>query len=129
MPDFLEAASNWLDTVCTEQISQTVTIRDGAAESGDVLATIGQTVIGFDLGNGIVQSWQTTDFLIQAEDFVLEGNEVLPCVGMTITRTIRGNEVVFEVLNTDDGRCYRYSDDATREMLRVHTRETSRRPR
>jgi hypothetical protein len=128
MPDMLASGSAWLDTVCKEQISQTIVIEHGAATSGNVSATVGATLVGFDLGNGIVQSWQTTDFLIKADDFVVGSVETLPCLGMRINRTISGNDVQFEVLNADDGRCYRYSDDATRTMLRVHTREISRRP-
>jgi hypothetical protein len=87
-------------------------------------AIIGETPIGFDFGQGgMLQSWQTTDFLIAREDLVLFGREVVPEPGMRIFRTIRGQTVPFEVRPVEDGRCYRNSDAVTREMLRIHTKE------
>lgn len=125
----LDTASAWLDTTLasTTVAGVSVTIRDGAATSDSVIAVVGQTVPGFDLGNGIVQSWETTDFLIAASSFIIDSGATLPAVGMVIVRTINSREVQYEVTNADDGRCYRFCDGATRDMLRIHTREISRR--
>lgn len=101
--------------------SETVRYHVGG-DSFDVTAVVGATPIGFDLGNGVIQSWQATDFFIEADDLVLAGEEFLPEVGHRIVRTIRGVEVAFEVMPADDQRPF-YPSDEARNVLRIHTKE------
>lgn len=88
----------------------------------DVPATIGQTPIGFDHGNGVIQTWQSTDFLVQAADLVIADQEITPHVGMWIACTLNGRSVEFNVLEADNGRCFQWSGPG-RTTFRIHAKE------
>jgi hypothetical protein len=121
MPDFLDTASAWLDTVCKEQISQTVVISSGAAVSGNVSATIGSTEFQQDNGEGILTTWQSRDYFIAVADYKLSGVVVAPEPGHLITEAAR----VYEVVSPGDEPCARYSD-ASQRTWRVHTKLISK---
>lgn len=117
----LAAASTWLDSTLKTSEGETVTIKVGGDEV-DVTAVVGATPIGVDFGNGVFQTWQSTDFLIEASELVAGGVSFLPEPGMAFVRTIGGDEKRFEVMPADDGRVFRYTDPG-RAMLRIHTKE------
>lgn len=122
----LDAGSRWLDEKLgsTDVAGQAVEVEVGG-ETINCTAVPGMTPIGFDLGNGILQTWQTQDFLIAVDELVLHGETVEPEQGMRIIRTVNGERVPFKVLATEDGRCWRWSDGVTRSMRRIHTKEGS----
>jgi hypothetical protein len=64
------------------------------------------------------------DYLIVAADLVLGGTLVTPESGDRVTETIDGTACVFELLATPGEPCWRYTD-ATRQMIRVHTKPVS----
>lgn len=119
----LDSGSLWLDTVQAASEGVAATYRRGAAEVELTDVVVGQTPIGTDFGVGIIQTWQTRDFLIQAADLILGGAVTEPEVGDTIEES----GVIYRVTEADDGRPWRYSDEATRLMLRVHTSRDTRR--
>ena len=118
---FLKDASAWLDATLATSDGETVRYSRGIPHV-DVTAVSGQTPVDFDFGHGVLQTWQTQDFLIAAAALILSTHETTPCVGDEIKATIRSESVCFRVCNADDGRCFRYTD-ANRTMLRVHTKE------
>ncbi len=117
MPDFLATASAWLDSVHRDQVSQTVVIRDGAAESGDTPATIGSSEFQEANDEGIVTNWQSRDYLIAVADYQLEGVIVKPEAGHQIVEAGR----TYQVVSPGDEPCARYSD-ASQLVWRIHTK-------
>lgn len=119
----LDTASAWLDSTLKTSEGETVTLHVGG-ELLEVTAVIGATPIGFDFGTGgAIQSWQTTDFLIEVSELELNSAAFLPETGMQIDRTVNGFSTPYEVRPVEDGRCYRYSDAVARTMLRIHAKE------
>lgn len=117
MPNFLKNAEAWLDATLAASDGETVTYSRGIPNVS-LTAVLGATPTGFDLGNGILQTWQTQDFLIAETDLELSGHEVKPAVGDEVT----SDGVVFRVCNATDGRCWRFTDPH-RRTLRIHTKE------
>jgi hypothetical protein len=117
MPDFLATASAWLNSVNRAQVSQTVAIRFGAAESGDVPATIGSSDFQEANDEGIVTNWQSSDFLIAVADYAMDGVVVNPEAG----HLIRWLGDDYQVLSPGNEQAAVYSD-AEGLMWRIHTK-------
>lgn len=86
---------------------------------------MGATPIGFALSNTLIQSWRSTDFLIPVASLALNGREISPEKGDRVEVSLNGETVRFVVAQTDDQRCFRYSDAVARKTFRVHTREAA----
>ena len=121
MADLLETASNWLEEKRTQHLSRTVTYQRGA-DTVDVPVSIGRTTFEVDDGYGIVQKWESRDFLILAADLVLAGLQTLPQRGDRIQETQAGTTYVYEVLAPGKEPAWRYSDPY-RKTLRIHTKQ------
>jgi len=120
---FLDNGCAWLDSTLAVSDGELVSFRDGALEIPDVVAVIGTMPVGYDLGNGILQSWQATDFFVSAALLAdPSGNEITPEVGQEFSRIVRGRAVIYRVCILDDGRCARPTDPSGR-TLRIHTKE------
>lgn len=113
----LDTASAWLDAQLATSEGVTVRYARGIPNV-DVTAVLGQTPVGFDLGGGVLQTWQTQDFFLTKSTLLLSGHQAYPEVGDEITYS----GTTFRVCNATDGRCYRYTDPYRRTM-RVHTKE------
>jgi len=85
-------------------------------------AVVGRTAYEAIDDSGVVVQGHARDYLVQAEDLVLDGSETLPEPGDTIQEAIRGEARIFEVMPLPGEACYHYSD-AGRTRLRIHTRE------
>jgi len=116
VPDFLDTCSNWLDSMCRDQLSQLVELRFGAASQQNVPATIGNDETPEDNGDGIVTVRGTRDYFIAVADYQLDGIVVMPAVGHLIVE----NGIVYEVVAPGDEPCVRPSD-AYGRMWRIHT--------
>jgi hypothetical protein len=121
MADLLETASHWLEEKRTQHLSRTVTYQRGA-DTVDVPASIGRTTFEVDDGYGIVQKWESRDFLILAADLVLNGSQTLPQRGDRIQETQAGTTYTYEVLAPGKEPAWRYSDPY-RKTLRIHTKQ------
>jgi len=130
MPDMLATASAWLDATLNASVSQTGTYRRNAA-SVELTATIGMTPIGTELSPGLLQTWQSRDLLVLADDLffgatlvpVFAGNQFYPEVGDIWEQEYRGEVLRYEVQQAEDGRCWRWCDESTRESIRIHTKQ------
>ena len=121
MADLLETASNWLEEKRTQHLSRTVTYQRGA-DTVDVPASIGRTTFEVDDGYGIVQKWESRDFLILATDLVLNGSQTLPERGDRIQEIQGATTFTYEVLAPGKEPPWRYSDPF-RKTLRIHTKQ------
>ncbi len=117
MADLLEQAAAWLDGQRMKFLSKTVTYCRGEA-SVDVQAAIGTTVFEVDDGYGVVERFESRDFLVTGADLTLG----LPQPGDTIRETQDGRVYVYQVMAPGQEPCWRYSDPY-RTALRIHTKQ------
>lgn len=120
MTNILQQGADWLEEMRHRHATVEVTYARGT-DSVPVLATIGRTVFEVDNGRGILEKFETRDFLIRTEDLVLGGGPVLPERGDTIRETQGPTVHVYEVMAPGKEPHYRYSDPF-RKTLRVHTK-------
>ena len=120
MTDLLEQGAAWLDDQRAQHMSREVTYCRGD-DSVSVQATIGSTVFEVDNGTGVLEKFESRDFLISTADLVLSGEEVLPRRGDRICETDRTKVFVYEVMAPGREPHWRYSDPY-RKTLRIHTK-------
>lgn len=75
-------------------------------------------VVGPD---GVVETFESRDWIIDAEDLVLASTTVLPVKGDEIDETVGSETHTYRVLSPGGGAVYRFSDQY-RKVLRVHTK-------
>lgn len=121
MADLLEQASGWLEDQRTKHASRTVKYKRGV-DSVDVAASIGRTEFEIDDGFGVLQKFESRDFLILAAELVLSGASVLPERGDRIEETVGTTTWVYEVMAPGKEPAWRYSDPY-RKTLRIHTKQ------
>jgi len=117
MADLLEQAAGWLGGMRAMHLSRTVTYCRGA-DSVQVAATVGRTVFEIDDGYGVIEKWESRDFLIAAADLVLGGVTVTPQRGDRIADAGK----VYEVLAPGKEDVSRPSDPYGM-TLRIHTKQ------
>lgn len=120
MADMLARGMQWLTQQRTEHMSQPVTYVRGA-DSVTLPATIGRTEFEIDDGQGLLQKYESRDFLVQTADLVLDGSATLPERGDLVRETQGATTYVYEVLAPGQERAWRYSDPY-RQALRIHTK-------
>jgi len=101
-----------------------VIIRRGSFETLVARVTVGETRTEDYLEGQAVVSVRYRDFLIDASDYVVDGDQVAPQVDDKIVQMLGGREVVFQVVPLPGEREYRRSDRSG-FVWRVHTREAS----
>ena len=120
MTNLLEWGQAHLADQLKSHASIEVVYRRGAGEV-TVRAVVGKTEFEIDDGAGGRLHIQSRDYLIQAADFVVANEPVLPVAGDEIRET-RGNKTfVYEVLAQGGEPQYRFSDPF-RKLMRVHTK-------
>ena len=120
MADLLQVGSDWLEDKRTEFMSRLVNYRRGN-NGVDVQATVGKTV--FDIQNeyGLIEKTETRDYLILADDLVLDGVAILPKRGDRVQEEAGDTIYIYEVMAPGNEPEWRYSD-AYRKTLRIHTK-------
>ena len=125
MANLMKAGAEALAKAFRDFVSEPVTIKDGAQQTDGVLATVSKSFFEDDEGgSGILNRWETCDFLIHAADYKIAGVVTLPKEGHQIIRTVGGVTVTYEVGNHRDRPVWRYQDNF-RVRLRVHTKQVS----
>jgi hypothetical protein len=117
MADLLEKACTWLGGMQSAHLSHLVTYCR-ANDSVQVAATVGKTTFDIDDGYGVIERWESRDFLISAAALTLG----LPQPGDKVKETSAGGTLVYEVLAPGKEPCWRYSDPY-RTTLRIHTKQ------
>ena len=127
MADLIQKGLAWLDDQRQAHMTQTVLyVRDteNASYIVELLATIGRTEFEQVDEFGIVHKLQSRDFLVRAEDLVLNSALTLPKAGDRVRETVGMQTFVYEVMAPGGEPPWRYSDPY-RKTLRVHTKHVS----
>lgn len=124
MGDRIATATTRLAGRLKDHASKTVTIQRGAQSTAGVSATIGRTLYEPDNGAGIIDRWESRDFLIDAADYKIGGVAVLPLRGDKIIEVIGSTTVTYEVSAPRDVPHCVYAD-GYRVKLRIHTQQSS----
>ncbi|MCG3178317.1 MAG: hypothetical protein BIFFINMI_00643 [Phycisphaerae bacterium] len=120
MADLLDRASAWLDGMRVKHASRLVLYQRGAS-SVAIAAGIGRTLFQVDNGSGVIETFESRDFLILAADLVLGGTVTLPKVGDRIRETQGQTIFVYEVMAPGNEPAWRFSDPY-RRTLRIHSK-------
>jgi len=120
MTDMLQAGLDWLEAQRREHLSRTVTYRREGF-TVEVPATVAATEFEVDDGFGIIVKQQMQDYLIAAEDLVLDGQQVLPEPGDDILDASSGTVQVYEVTPLGREQHFRFCDPA-QKTLRIHVK-------
>lgn len=123
MTNLLQIGASWLADQMKTHASIDVTYERGA-EQVPVKATVGKTEFEIDDGSGVIERFQSRDYLIHAADLVLGGVETLPVAGDLIRETQGAKTFVYEVMAPGDEPHYRYSDPF-RTLLRIHSKHVA----
>ena len=121
MADLLQTGSDWLEDQRTEHCSKAVTYHRGG-DSVQVQATIGRTEFEVQTEHGVIEKYESRDFLVLAEDLVLSSQQTVPQDGDRIKEAIGGDTLVFEVMAPGEEPPWRYSDPY-HKTLRIHTKQ------
>ena len=120
MPNLLEQGAGWLADQLKTHASSEVVYQRGADQVA-VQATIGKTEFEIDDGSGVIQRFQSRDYLIQTADLKLGGAPTLPVAGDRIRETVGDQTLVYEVLAPGNEPHFRFSDPF-RKVLRIHSK-------
>jgi hypothetical protein len=120
MANLFEQGAAWLADQLKTHASVQVVYQRGALQI-TVQATIGKTEFEIDNGSGIIQRFQSRDYLIQTADLKPGGIPTLPVAGDRIRETVGDQVLVYEVLAPGDEPHFRFSDPF-RKLLRIHTK-------
>jgi len=123
LTNLLQIGASWLADQMKTHASIDVTYERGA-EQVPVKATVGKTEFEIDDGSGVIERFQSRDYLIHAADLVLGGVETLPVAGDLIRETQGTKTFVYEVMAPGDEPHYRYSDPF-RKLLRIHSKHVA----
>ncbi len=121
MADLIQTACDWLGGMRQRHASQSVTYCRGDA-SAAVQATLGRTDYEVTDESGLTVQAVATDFLVTAEDLVLDGAVTLPQPGDRIRLAVGEQVKVYEVLDLAGSGHYRPSDPYGK-TLRIHTKQ------
>lgn len=93
-----------------------------AGKQVSLTSCFGKTLFDVQDKNGIVTAWESADFLVAAENLVLNGVKFEPQRGDRIERTVESRQLEYEVMGPAAGHeAFRYSDPQ-RLVLRIHTK-------
>lgn len=120
MADMMATGIDWLAGQLKANASKTVTYRRRQL-SVSLSATIGRTTFETADDFGVVQQTESRDFIVEAADLILDGEQTLPMRGDLIEETVAGETHVYETLPLPGEQLWRYSDPH-RVMLRIHTK-------
>lgn len=125
MPNMMESGTEYLRDTLFAQASESVTY-DRAGDSVVLNAVVGSTMADTMNDLNIAIHVRSADFMVRVADLVLPiAGATKPIQGDTITRTVEGETITFEVLRTVGEKQYRESDRYGR-IFRIHTKEIGR---
>jgi hypothetical protein len=97
-----------------------VVVRRGA-EAITVDALVGRTLFEADDGFGVLEKFESRDFLVLVDALILAGQQTLPERGDHIEETVGTTTLVYEVMAPGKEPVWRYAD-LYRRRLRIHTK-------
>jgi hypothetical protein len=115
MSDILADGAAWLDGMRRAHLSRHVSYkRDGV--TSPCLATISSSVFETQTEMGVVERWESRDFIVSAGDMPMD----YPERGDYITDTIGGVAVTYQVSAPRGAPVWKWAD-ASRTAMRIHT--------
>jgi len=120
MADLLGKAAAWLNDQRVRHLSRPVTYVRGE-HFVEVQAAIGHTAFEVDDGTGVLEQYESRDFIVCAADLVLDGASVTPARGDRIREEQDGMVYVYEVMAPGRFPHAKFSD-RSRRALRIHTK-------
>jgi hypothetical protein len=115
--DILEQGSRWLAGQLKTVAGRTVEYQRGM-ESRSVIATIGRSEFASQNESGVIEQWESRDFLIEYDELPFGA----PVRGDVIVDQVAGRQYEYEVATPRGIPEYHYAD-AFRGMVRVHTKQ------
>lgn len=119
MPDMLSSGAAWLANQLSAGASRSVRYQRGA-DYGTVLATVGTSRFESQGTSGVVEQWESRDFIVKAG--ALPFGE--PLRHDKIVETLNGIDITYEVTSPRGVPVFHYAD-AFRQSIRVHTIATT----
>jgi len=116
----LRTGSAWLAQQLAAAAGTTCAYRRGA-NTAQLLATVGRSTFESENQSGIVESWESRDYLIRTEE--LPYGE--PQRGDLIVEEVNGVPTFYEVSSPRGVPVFHYAD-AFGTMCRVHTKQSDR---
>ena len=89
----------------------------------DLDVTVAVTSVDYEDEHGVRMKAAIRDYIIDPLKLVLDGSQVEPEEGDTIIDTLEGATRTFEVMSTEGGVAWRYTDRFY-TMLRIHTKQS-----
>ena len=120
MVDLLGQGAAWLTGRLNAHAGRAITYARGAA-SVELTATVGRTEFEQVDEYGVVHRTESRDFLVSAEDLILNAVEVLPAAGDVITEDDGTKTYTYEVMAPGGEPPWRHSDPQ-RVRLRIHSK-------
>lgn len=117
MTNLLRTGAAYLAATMKASVSDTITYRRGGA-SVSLSATRGRTEFQAVNGDGTVIEVVSADWIVDPDDLILNGAETLPRKGDTITDDVATYQVM-----PPQGSDKAYRQDATKQRLRIHTKQ------
>lgn len=99
-----------------------IVLRRGTSETSICRATVGETRVDNYLEEGVSVSVRYRDFLIDVDDYRIDGRKVEPSIDDQIEQEIDGVTVTFQAVPLPGSREFRRSDRSG-YVWRVHCRE------
>lgn len=125
MADLLDTSSEVLNSVLQSHAGRSVTYTRSGETPITVLATVGETRYDTIESNGYAVQVTVRDYIISADQIVIDSAQTLPREGDTITDVVNGTSRVFAVFPGGlNGQAFRDSDPQGRR-LRIHTQEVA----
>lgn len=121
MANLLQSGVTWLAGVQKDGASVEVTLRSGVHTTTGIAAVKTKSEALEEADEGKFLDIESTDFLILAADFLVNGAAVKPDDGMTI----EWNGSTFELRPFANEPCWRWSDEYE-TRYRIHTKLKSR---
>jgi hypothetical protein len=116
MPDILADAAAWLNGMRRTHMSRHVAY-SRAGVSSPCLATVSQSVFETQSEMGVIERWESRDFLISMDDLPVDS----PQRGDRIVETIGPTVVTYEVCAPRGSPVWKYADPF-RTCVRVFTK-------
>lgn len=118
MADMLADGASWLAAELKASAGSTVVYVRGASAS-EVTATIGSSAFEGQNQSGVIERWESRDFIVQTADLPFGD----PLRGDKIVETVGGISTTFEVRSPQGVPLWHYGDPY-RNMVRIHTVQT-----
>lgn len=118
MPDMLATGAAWMAGQLKSSAGANVIYVRGQ-EAGEVTATIGASAFEAANQSGVIERWESRDYLIATADLPFGD----PAHGDKIVETVNGESVTYEVATPRGVPAWHYGD-GFRVIVRVHTKQS-----